>query len=78
MLSARRPNPRETAELIATVADALQYAHEKGVIHRDIKPSNVMVGLDGKPCVMDFGLAKRDVGEASRSPPVPARSPDSV
>jgi tetratricopeptide (TPR) repeat protein/tRNA A-37 threonylcarbamoyl transferase component Bud32 len=62
-LTAKRPTPRETAQLIATVADALQYAHGQGVVHRDIKPSNIMLGEDGAPHVMDFGLAKRDAGE---------------
>src|SRR5262249_33530908 len=63
LFSARRPDFREAAALIAAVADALQYAHDCGVVHRDIKPSNIMIGDDGKPWVMDFGLAKRDVGE---------------
>jgi WD40 repeat protein len=63
LLSARRPTFRESAELIAAVADALQYAHERGVVHRDVKPSNIMIGEDGRPAVMDFGLAKREAGE---------------
>jgi tRNA A-37 threonylcarbamoyl transferase component Bud32 len=63
LLSARRPAFREAAELVAAVADALQYAHEQGVVHRDVKPSNIMIGEDGRPCVMDFGLAKREAGE---------------
>jgi serine/threonine protein kinase len=53
----------ESAKLLADVADALQYAHSLGIVHRDVKPSNIMIRPDGTPCVMDFGLAKRDAGE---------------
>jgi serine/threonine protein kinase len=53
--------PRERLELFVPVCQAIQHAHQKGVIHRDIKPSNVLVAVyDGKPApkVIDFGIAK--------------------
>jgi serine/threonine protein kinase len=46
------------ARMIAEVADALDYAHQQGVIHRDIKPSNLLVSPAGRLCVSDFGLAR--------------------
>jgi serine/threonine-protein kinase len=50
--------PRAAAELVAQVAEALDYAHLKGVIHRDLKPSNIMVLEDGLVKVMDYGIAR--------------------
>jgi serine/threonine protein kinase len=58
-----RPTPRSTAELIAQVAEALDYAHQHGVVHRDVKPSNIMIDEHGQAHIMDFGLAKRESGE---------------
>src|SRR5690606_2199826 len=58
---------QQTISLIMRVCDAIQYAHQHGVLHRDIKPGNIMLRSDGDPVVMDFGLAKleRQDGENS-------------
>jgi serine/threonine-protein kinase len=57
-LERERPAPRKAAQIIATLAHALQYAHSRGIIHRDLKPQNLMLDRAGKPYLMDFGMAR--------------------
>ena len=50
----------ESAQIVATVAEALHSAHTNGLVHRDIKPENILIDEQGKPYVADFGIALRD------------------
>jgi serine/threonine protein kinase len=54
----QKMDPAEVVKDIAQVCDAVQYAHDKGLIHRDIKPANIMLSVYGKAVLMDFGIAR--------------------
>ena len=48
----------EAADSLAPVGDALQYAHERGIVHRDVKPINILINEESRPLLADFGLAR--------------------
>ena len=55
---ARRLPPAEVVKIAVEVAEAVEYAHRRGMIHRDIKPANVMLNVQGQAILMDFGVAR--------------------
>jgi len=58
ILQARKLTPEEALGIVPSLCDALQFAHERGVVHRDIKPENLLLAKDGRVKVADFGVAK--------------------
>jgi WD40 repeat protein/serine/threonine protein kinase len=68
LLTTRRPSFRESAELIAAVADALQYAHDHGVVHRDVKPSNIMLAETGGVRGQVPGVSEQDAKRSGLAP----------
>ena len=59
----------EAVDIARQIAEALEYAHERGIVHRDLKPANIKITPDGTVKVLDFGLAKAVVGDRSASGP---------
>ncbi len=58
------PRVRAVADVVASIAEALQYAHDQGVVHRDVKPQNILLDVAGRPHLVDFGLALDQTADA--------------
>jgi serine/threonine protein kinase len=68
LIQTGRVSPREALAIVPQICDALQFAHDQGIVHRDIKPENILLDRRGRVKVADFGLAKL-VGELCVAPP---------
>ncbi len=82
MIERNRPKPSDAARIIADVADGLQFAHDQGFVHRDIKPANILIDLQGRPHITDFGIAATveqiSKGEAATSGTLAYMAPEQL
>ncbi|MEM7518750.1 MAG: serine/threonine-protein kinase, partial [Planctomycetota bacterium] len=66
-LEEANPDRNARLKLVAEIADAVHHAHQKGVVHRDLKPSNILVSAEGRPKILDFGVARLTDSDLQRS-----------
>jgi serine/threonine protein kinase len=73
LMAGGRVSSREALAIVPEICDALQFAHDHGIVHRDIKPANVLIDRRGRVKVADFGLAKLIEDGAETAPAIPKR-----
>jgi serine/threonine protein kinase len=79
LLNTGRISPREALAIVPQICDALQFAHDQGIVHRDIKPENILMDRRGRVKVADFGLAKIvENHEDAAGSPAPGKIPDNL
>jgi serine/threonine protein kinase len=81
LLLSRKLSPEEALAIVPTLCEALQYAHDRGIVHRDIKPENLLLDREGRVKIADFGIAKLIEGNSpsdSHLPPETGLTPKSA
>lgn len=64
LIADNRLGHRRAAEVAAALAEAIEYAHQQGILHRDVKPGNVLMDAQGQPHLTDFGMARRELDDS--------------
>ena len=76
LLNTGRIKPKEALAIVPQICDALQFAHDRGIVHRDIKPENVLLNKEGQVKIADFGVAKIMSGETTGAVSGSVSAPD--
>src|ERR1039457_2147083 len=74
LLRTRKFTPEEALTIVPSLCDALQFAHDRGIVHRDIKPQYILLDKTGRVKVADFGIAKMLGGDGRAGGPLPAET----